>query len=111
MCCDNIYAVNSRCEAQQTGGAHLAVETLLVDDAEFFSALTQVPQVRAVVLHDRTVELCGGTSASRALRRVGGSTFVMITSSSRGSSSFLMALPKMISDRPFEYTCTIQVVS
>ena len=29
----------------------------------------------------------------------------MMTSSSRGSSSFLMALPKMISERPFEYTC------
>ena len=111
MCCDSIYAVNLRCDSQQTGRAHLAVETLLVDDAEFFSALTQVPQVRAVVLHNRTVELCGGASASRGLRRVGGGTLVMITSSSRGSSSFLMALPKMISERPFEYTCAIQVMS
>ena len=57
MCCDGIYAVRSRCESLETDWAHLAVKTLLVDDAELLRRLARVPQVRAVVLHDGIVKL------------------------------------------------------
>lgn len=49
---------------------------------------------------DRNVSVC--------IRRTAmGRTLVMTTISSRGSSSFLIAFPSIISDRPLEYICTL----
>ena len=73
MCCDSIYAVRSRCESLGTDWAHLAVKTLLVDDAVIFGRLARSTQTCTVVLHDSAVKL-GNDELGSLITTAGGST-------------------------------------
>ena len=78
---------------------YLAVETALVDDPNLFRVRRDT---RAGVLCDSGIDLCGVSLWASLGDRMASHTFVMMTSSSRGRFNFLIALPRIISERPFE---------
>ena len=80
---------------------YLAVETALVDDPNLFRVRRDT---RAGVLCDSGIDLCGVSLRASLGDRMASHTFVMMTSSSRGRLNCLIAFPRMISERPLEYT-------
>ena len=82
---------------------YLTVQAVLVDDPEVFRTLTGGVEINTGLRHHRSEDLRSSAMSIRCRIAQDPRTFVMMTSSSRGRSYFLIALPRIVSDMPLEY--------
>lgn len=88
---------------EKSTDANLAVQTSLVDDTELLGTLPGASNVDIDFRGDSAIDLyLTHQFLSQRIKQI--QTLVMITSSSLGSPSFLIAFPRISSERPFEYT-------